>query len=142
MTSRILLFKLFFELLGFFWKLCIVLFANHSRLVVCKTWFYLFLLYKLISYSLATLDKILWEAVKSGVACIGCKCGQNLTVLVCLNKAKMTHPFETTKYYNCQPKKIKPATKNLNWNDSCLNSFRMQTYILLSHINNEILKVC
>ena len=29
-------------------------------------------------YSLATLDKILWEAVKSGVACIGCKCGQCL----------------------------------------------------------------
>ena len=28
--------------------------------------------------SLATLDKILWEAVKSGVACIGCKCGQCL----------------------------------------------------------------
>ena len=30
--------------------------------------------------SLATLDKILWEAVKSGVACIGCKCGQCLKV--------------------------------------------------------------
>ena len=29
-------------------------------------------------YSLATLDKILREAVKSGVACIGCKCGQCL----------------------------------------------------------------
>ena len=26
--------------------------------------------------SLATLDKILWVAIKSGVACIGCKCGQ------------------------------------------------------------------
>ena len=29
--------------------------------------------------SLATLDKILWEAFKSGVACIGCKCGQCLS---------------------------------------------------------------
>ena len=30
--------------------------------------------------SLATLDKILWQAVKSGVACIACKCGQCLKV--------------------------------------------------------------
>ena len=29
-------------------------------------------------YSPATLDKVLREAVKSGVACIGCKCGQCL----------------------------------------------------------------
>ena len=31
-------------------------------------------------HSLATLDKILWEAVKSGVACIACKCGQCLNL--------------------------------------------------------------
>ena len=34
---------------------------------------------KVLTNSLATLDKILWEAVKSRVACIGCKCGQCLT---------------------------------------------------------------
>ena len=44
-----------------------------------------FLTYKIVVFrlrnhrnSLATLDKILWEAVKSGVACIGCKCCQCL----------------------------------------------------------------
>ena len=45
------------------------------------------------SYSLATLDKILWEAVKSGVACIACKCGQCLnfySLFICQDENQST----------------------------------------------------
>ena len=48
-----------------------------------------------IPYSLATLDKILWEAVKSGVACIGCKCGQCLNVQIEDIEARLLNAHHT-----------------------------------------------
>ena len=65
------------------------------------------------SDSLATLDKILWEAVKSGVACIGCKCGQ------CLNSRFRKFCCS----WNCKIGGKKPelnhsiySALNFNWN--------------------------